>query len=83
MTDEILQVVIPAIAGVAGIGLTKAYEVYQRKTDKLSKAKALDEMYDLMEKMYSEDLELQKKFNLLAKENEQLKLIIEDFKDAN
>ena len=83
MTDEVLQIVIPAVAGIAGIGITKAYEAYQKKNDKSSKARALDEMYDTLEKMYSEDLKLQKILNSLAKENEDLKRTIENFEDAN
>jgi len=83
MTDEILNIILPAATGTAGVLLTKAYDKYLKSKDKRSKVNALSEMYNTLENLYSEDLQLQKKLNTLAKENENLKNIIEELKNGS
>ena len=81
MSEETVQIILYAVTGTAGVLLTKGYDAYQKKRNKSDKADALQSMYAILEEVYSQDLELQKKLNAIAKENEDLKVLINELEN--
>jgi len=83
MNEEIILTILPVVTGAAGVLLTKAYDKYSKSKDPSNKAQTLKQMYDTLEEVYAQDIDLQKRLNLLAKENEQLKQLIQQLKDEH